>query len=129
MRLIRVAMCDLMPRVDGLPGMRDTDVDAFLQQFRQESTWAVWLGVVAGAVVFTLGPVLTLGRPVLSWWLSREDRGIHAHRIATHPVYLVRQAVVVLKLASGMCWGTHARSRAAMALPPYGPDPGTWWAE
>src|SRR5258708_7139595 len=50
----------------------------------------------------------------------------HADRRLSHPVYLLRQAVFLVRLSAGMCWGADANVRARFALAPYAPDPGTF---
>ena len=109
-----------------MPGIEDTDLDAFLLRFRSESSGLLWLGVVAGALVFAITPILTTGVPLPAFLLPRGLRDRHANRIATHPIYLLRQAVMLVKLAAGLCWGGHPKVRAAFALPPYADEPPSW---
>jgi hypothetical protein len=123
--LVRAAVCDLMPRTDALPGVADTDVTAFLRAMQRESTRLYWLGVVVGAIVYALTPVLSVGWPLPAMLLPARLRDLHAQRIVASDVYLVRQAVFLLRLSSGMCWGMHHEVRARFALPPYPGDPGT----
>ena len=123
--LVRSALCDLMPSTPELPGVADTDVTAFLQAMRSESNRIYWLGVVVGAVVYALSPLITVGLPLPAFLLPARQRDLHAQRIVSSDVYLLRQAVFLLRLSSGMCWGMHAAVRARFELPPYAPDPGT----
>ena len=53
----------------------------------------------------------------------------HANKIAYHPIYLLRQAVFLVKLSAGLCWGSRPEIRAIFSLPPYAEDPGTWRAQ
>ncbi|MBC7173124.1 MAG: hypothetical protein H5U40_11875, partial [Polyangiaceae bacterium] len=55
----------------------------------------------------------------------RGLRDRHALRIAGTRVYLVRQAVFLLKMFAGLCWGQHPSVRRAMHLSPYAADPGS----
>jgi hypothetical protein len=41
---------------------------------------------------------------------------------------LLRQALLVVRLIAGMCWGADPRVRACFALEPYPVDPGTFRA-
>lgn len=123
--LVRSAMCDLMPRTESMPGLVDTDVTAFLRAMKRESTWLYWLGVVAGAVVYAVTPLLTVGWPLPSFLLPARLRDRHAQRIVATDAYLLRQSVFLLRLSAGMCWGMHPLVRARFALPPYPQDPGT----
>jgi hypothetical protein len=124
--LIRSAMCDLMPRAAGLPGVADTDVDAFLRALRREAHPLYWLGLVVGAIVYALTPVLTVYLPLPSFALPARLRARHAQRIVELRPYLLRQAISLVRLSAGMCWGQHPEVRARFALAAYPPDPGTF---
>ena len=124
--LIKFAMCTLMPRTSALAGLADTDLDGFLRRLRREAEPRFWLGVLVGAVVFTITPLVTVGVPLPAFWLPRSVLDRHATRILSHPIYLLRQSVFLLRLSAGMCWGADTAVRATFALPAYGPDPGTF---
>ena len=128
-RLVRSALADLMPSGGAMPGVLETDWDGFVERYAREAPRQVWLGVVAGALVYTVTPILTVGRPVPATRLSPELKDVHADRITQHPVYLVRQAVFLLKLSAGFAWGAHPSVREKLGLEPYDPDPGTWRQE
>ena len=64
-------------------------------------------------------------RPLPAALLSPEEVDRHAHALATHPVYLVRQIVMLLKLMAGVFWGESPEVRAFLHLPVYPADPGT----
>jgi hypothetical protein len=122
--LVRHSMRALMPASGDLPGVEDTDLDGFLRTIRREADWLFWLGVELGALVFVLTPLLTLGLPLPSFLLSRRRLDLHAQRIVAHRVYLLRQAVFLVRLTAGLCWGRDPRVRARFALSPYAPDSG-----
>ena len=124
--LIRAAIVSLYPREGDLPGAEDCDLDAFLVRFRRESTPLMWFGVVLGAIVFHLTPIVTVFVPAPAFALPRALADRHAERISTTQVYLLRQAIFLVKLAAGLAWGAHPSVRARFALAPYPPDPGTW---
>lgn len=124
--LVRAAIVMLYPRVGDWPGAEDCDIDAFLERFRRETTGLMWLGVVLGAIVFQLTPLVTIFVPLPASLLSKDLADRHAERIATSNVYLLRQAIFLLKLVAGMVWGGHPSVRERFALPPLAPDPGTW---
>lgn len=126
MWLVREAILLLYPRTGDLPGAIDCDIDAFLERFRRETPWRVWLGVVLGAIVFHVSPIFTVHVPLPAFLLPAGLADRHAHRISNTNVYLARQAIFVLKLPAGMLWGTNAAVRARLALPPLDEDPGTW---
>jgi hypothetical protein len=119
-------MCDLYPRSPDFPGIEDCDVDQFLDTFAEEANPAVYAGVVAGSVAYTLLPIMTVKRPVPSFLLSPELRDEHAKRITGTDVYLIRQLTFLVKLAGGLCWGQHPSVREKVNLEPYPADPGTF---
>jgi hypothetical protein len=123
--LVRFALVAFFPRVDDLPGLAELGVDEKIVALRRESTFLFWLGIVAAAVFFQLTPVLTVRRPLLAVFLSEEQLDAHADKLATFPVYLVRQLIVLLKLMAGIFWGESPEIRAFLHLPAYGSDPGT----
>lgn len=125
-RPIRSAMCALMPRAAGLPGMEDTEVDAFIARFRREAPFRLWIGVLAGALLFAILPLFTIGVPLPAGLLGARHLERYVNEVTHHPWYLVRQSIFLLKMAAGMCWGADPAVRARLALPPYPPDPGTW---
>ncbi len=124
--LIKFAMCTLMPRTDALPGIGDTELDAFLRRMRADAEPLYWLGLVVGAVVFAISPLVTVGVPLPAFWLPRRLRERHADRLLSHPVYVLRQAVFLVRLSAGLCWGADPVVRSRLALAPYAPDPGTF---
>ncbi len=124
--LIKFAMGAIMPRSEMLPGIADTQLDGFLRKLRAEAEPIFWIGLVAGAVIFTFTPVLTLGWPVPAFCLSQRALDKHADRILAHRFYVVRQGVYLVRLSAGMCWGADPAVRALFALPAYPPDPGTF---
>jgi hypothetical protein len=124
--LIAFAMRTIMPRTDVLPGIADTDLDPFLRRMRVESEPLYWTGLVVGAVVFALTPLVTVAVPLPAFWLPRKLLDRHADRLLSHPIYVLRQAVFLVRLSAGMCWGADAAVRARFALAAYDPDPGTF---
>ncbi len=123
--LVRFAMVAFFPRMDDLPGLAELDVDAKIAELRRESTWLLWTGVVAAAVVFQLAPILTMRRPWPAVLLTPEELDLHAHRLSSHPFYALRQLIVLLKLTGGLMWGQSPEVRAFLDLPAYPADPGT----
>ena len=123
---IEHVMIALYPRTDELPGIEDTDVGEFLDRYREDSTFLMWLGLIAGTFVFIASPVLTIYWPLPSFLLPESKLDEHAHRVSFTRFYFVRQAVFLVKLAAGLCWASHPDVRARFAMAPYDPDPGTW---
>lgn len=130
--LVRSAIVALYPRVerDGLviPGAADCGLDDFLRRFKAETPMLVWVGTVLGALVFHLSPLMTVFVPLPAFLLPAGLLDRHAARITGTSVYLLRQAVFLVKLPGGLCWGADPQVRKLIALPALGPDPGTWRA-
>ncbi len=124
--LVREAVVRLYPRTEDWPGAEDCDLDAFLARFREETTTLLWLGVLVGAILFHVTPIFTVFVPLPAFWLSPAQADRHASRITGSRVYLVRQAVFLVKLPGGLVWGSHPEVRKRFALPPLGDDPGTF---
>lgn len=123
---LKNALVDFFPPCGEVPGIEATDLDEFLVRYRREVAPMMRFGIHLAVVLYTLGPLFTVGRPVLAPWLSKELRDRHAGRISKSPVYLVRQAMMLLKTVGGLCWGAHPRVREAIGVRLYGPDPGTF---
>ena len=121
--LIRHAMCAMMPGGGRLPGLSKTDAADYTRRVRAESDWLYFLGLIAGAFVFAITPVITVGVPLPSFLLPAGLLDRHAQRVVAHRNYLIKQAVFLVRLNAGMCWGQHARVRRAFQLEPYGQDP------
>jgi hypothetical protein len=124
--LIKFAMRVLMPRSDSLPGIESTDIDGFLRRMRLAADPRYWLGLVVGAVIFMVSPLLTVGVPLPAVLLPPRLLAKHAQRLVAHPRYLLRQSVLLVRISAAMCWGSDPAVRAHFALAPYAPDPGTY---
>jgi fumarate reductase subunit D len=124
--LIKSAMCAMMPRTEKLPGIEDTDLDGFLRKLRADAEPLYWLGLVVGAVVFAITPLITIGVPLPSFLLPRKLLDKHSDRVLAHPSYLIRQGVFLVRLSAGLCWGADPKVRALFALQPYPADPGSF---
>lgn len=124
--LVRSAMVAFYPRTAALPGIEDTGIDAYLPQFRRETTGLMWLGVVLAAILFHLSPLFTVFVPLPAFLLPAKLRDRHAVRIGDSSLYLVKQAMLVLKIPAALCWAKDAEVRKRFAMAPYPPDPGTW---
>lgn len=123
--LVQSALVALYPRAHGLPGIEDCDVDAFLRKFAREASPLLWLGVVMSALLFQLSPLFTVWVPLPAFLLPASLKDRHANAMTYAPFYLVRQAIFLLKLPGGLCWGTHPNVRKHFALSAYEPDPET----
>lgn len=127
--LVRAAIILLYPRTPELPGAEDCDLDAFLTKYREETTPLVWAGVVLGAIVFHLTPVLTVKVPLPAFFLPAKLADRHAHEISSTDSYMLRQAIFLVKLVAGLAWGSHPDVRKHFALAPLAADPDDWRTE
>ena len=116
----------LYPRTDELPGLEDCDDVAFLAQYKRETSMLMWIGLLAAAWVFVWTPLLTVYLPLPSFLLPKKLLDRHAYEVTYSGLYLIRQAVFLLKLTAGLCWGSHPKVRAIMAMEPYPADEGAW---
>lgn len=124
--LIRHAMASLFPKTEKWPGVAETGLHDFVERFLRDAPFMVRLGLYLGSWVFALAPLITIGVPLPSFLLPGKMRDRYAAKVATHPVYLIRQAVFVVKMAAGLCWAAHPSMRANLNLPVYPLDPGTF---
>jgi hypothetical protein len=124
--LIKFAMRTMMPRTDKLPGIEDTDLDGFLRRLKHDAEPLYWVGLVAGAIVYTISPLVTVFVPLPAFLLPKKLLALHTERLLSHPVYVLRQAAYLVRLSAGMCWGADPKVRALFAMAPYPPDPGTF---
>ncbi len=124
--LLRTSIVALYPSGGALPGAEACGLDAFLVKFRRESPPSLWAGAVLGALVFQLSPLFTVFVPLPAALLPTGLLDRHAERITGSSLYLVRQALFLLKVVAGLCWGTHPEIRRRFALPTLPADPGTW---
>ncbi len=124
--LIRHAMCAMMPGGGTLPGLTAEEAHAYAQRVRAESDWLYSLGLCLGAVMFAITPIITLLIPLPSFLLPARLLDRHAERVVGHRSYLIKQAVFLVRLNAGMCWGASAHNRSALAQPAYPDDPGTY---
>jgi hypothetical protein len=124
--LVYKAMAALYPRTESFPGVADCGLDTFLVKFKRDSTVMLWSGIVLGAIVFHLTPILTVYVPLPAFLLPANLLDKHAERILSTRLYLVRQIVFLVKLIAGLCWGTHPDIRKRFALSAYPEDPATW---
>ena len=118
-----------MPAVDGLPGLGDTKLEPFIRAYLREMDMLSTTGLVLGALLFVLAPVITIGVPLPSFLLPAKWLDSYSNRVVGHPIYLVRQGISVLKMVACLCWGADPMVRKRLNLDPYPADPGTWLQE
>jgi hypothetical protein len=125
-RLLAFCLRAMLPPHGDVPGLEEPATTAFVRCFRGEAPFIVRLGLFGGCAFFLLGPILTIGVPLPAFLLSRRLLDKHARKMASSPIYYVRQLAFLLKMIAGLCWGTDPRVRQLIALPPLPPDPQTF---
>ncbi len=125
-RAIARILAAIFPSTDGIPGLDRVDATPTIRSFLSEAPWSIRLAVYGSALAFVLTPLLTIGWPLPSLLLPRGRLDEHAYRLAGHRSYLLRQAMLMLKTVGGVAWGGHPEVRAALQLPAYDDDPGTF---
>lgn len=111
---------------DKLPGLDRIDPAPAVATLLAQAPWVMWLGAVGSALAWQLLPLLTIGWPLPASLLPAKARDRHTQAMATHRIYLVRMSMTMIKTVGGLVWGAHPQVRAALTMPVYPPDPGTW---
>mgnify|MGYP003973168473 CR=1 FL=1 len=125
--LVKVALSCVFPKTEHLPGIADADLDAFLDIYARQAHPMMRFGVYMAAIAFIFVlPIVTIYVPLPVFLMPAAWRDAHARRAATHRLYLVRQVMLLLKLAGGYCWGADPEVRRRLGLRELRPDPGTF---
>ncbi len=124
--LVHCALQSTFANSPQLPGIDHCDIDGFLHKFHQQAPLLIRAMLWVSALVFWATPLLTIGVPVPASWLSSDRRDLHAHRLAVHRSYLLRQSMLMIKTFGGLCWGADPAVRRVLHLDAYPADPGTW---
>lgn len=120
MRKITIfAMNEAMPRHGDMPGVMDTEVDAFLSEFNQHAHPIMRLGFFLAVWIYVLSPVFTLGIPLPAFWLSAEKREAHLKKYSNSHSFVFSQLWMLQKMITGMCWGADAKVRQYFGYAPY----------
>ncbi len=116
----------IFPGTDNVPGLDPQRTERFLVTFLGEAPLPMRLAFYGSSLAFLFSTPLTVGRlqPALSLRSKTLDR--HANLAAAHSLYLMRQAMLLLKTVGGLCWGADPKVRRALGLRDYPSDPGTW---
>lgn len=122
--VVRV-LCTIFPDGERVPGLDPRRMARFLDTFLAESPPLLRLALHGSALAYLLSTPLTVGRLTPALWLGPRARDRHAQGVATHPLYLLRQAMLMLKTVGGLCWGADPTVRSRLGLAPYPPDPGS----
>jgi len=114
------------PRFGDLPGLQRPATLIFLRKLFADSPLLIRLALSASTVVFILSPVITIFVPLPAFLLPRKMCDAHAHKLATHPIYILRGVMLMIKTIGGLQWGADVAVRAKLAMQPYPSDPDTF---
>lgn len=114
------------PPFGDLPGLQRPATLIFLRKLFADSPPLIRIALLASTAVFILSPVITVFVPLPAFLLPRPLLDRHAHKLATHPVYILRGVMLMIKTIGGLQWGADVEVRAKLAMQPYPPDPDTF---
>ncbi|MBR59294.1 MAG: hypothetical protein CMH54_14920 [Myxococcales bacterium] len=123
---IQYALRTILPSGAGIKGVEETNLAAFLRQYRREAPPLMRLGLWLTTWIYLWSPILTIYVPLPLFFLPRSLREKHAFRAATHRWYLMRQSMLMLKMVAGLCWGQDQEVRSGLGVPLLEGDPGTF---
>jgi hypothetical protein len=125
-RTVVHALCATLPASEKVPGVDPKRCAEFLRRFSREAPRLPRLALHVAVLVFQGSPPLTGAgwRPAL--WLTPEALARHSEKLASHPLYHLRQVSLMLKTMAGLVWGADPAVRAALFMEPYADDPSHW---
>ncbi len=118
------AMNEVMPPHDGMPGIIDTNAEAFLKEFKKNAHPIMRLGFWASVWVYVLSPVFTVYIPLPAFLLSEKKRFQHMEIYSNSHSFVFSQLWLLQKMITGMCWGMDDKVRAYYGYQPYSPELG-----
>ena len=124
--LICYAMASVMPSIPGMKGVAETGSRAFLTKFNREASFLTRLALMGSTLFFVLSPLFTVYIPLPVFFLPKTLRERHIQRAAVHGFYPLRQAMMMVKMVAGLCWGQDPEVRVFLGAPPLDGDPGTF---
>jgi len=113
------AMNEAMPPHGDMPGIIDTDVEAFLIEFNNHAHPIMRLGFFLAVWIYVLSPVFTIGIPLPAFWLSQKKREEHLKKYSGSRSFIFSQLWMLHKMITGMCWGADAKVRTYFCYEPY----------
>ncbi len=125
-RIVAWVLGAIFVSTDTLPGLDELDTAPRVAKMLREAPGSFTFVVYVSTLLFMVSPLITIGLPVPAFVLGRRQLDTHAYRLARHRIYLVRQSMLMLKTVGGLIWGGHPDVRAALDVPAYEADPGTF---
>jgi hypothetical protein len=124
--LIAWVLAAIFPSTDGLPGLDQIETRPKIAHILERAPLVFRASLYGAALLFLFGPILTVYVPLPAVLLPRGLLDKHAYRLSTHPIYVVRQASLLIKSVGALIWGADASVRERLAMAPLADDPGTW---
>lgn len=126
-RTVTWVLSTIFPATAKLPGIGDfPDAQERVAKMLREAPPSFLLVVYGATLLFIVAPLMTVRAPLPAFWLPEATLEKHAYRLAGHKIYLVRQAMLMLKTIGGLIWGGHPDVRNALDMPLYDADPGSF---
>jgi hypothetical protein len=120
MRKITIfAMNEVMPSHGDMPGVIDTSVDDFLNEFKKHAHPIMRLGFFLAVWIYALSPIFTIGIPLPAMWLSEQKRKAHLRKYSSSKSFVFSQLWMLQKMITGMAWGMDDKVRAYFGYEPY----------
>ena len=116
----------IFPSTDRLPGLDRIDPRPKIAEVLKRAPFVFRAGLYGAALLFLFGPILTVYLPLPAVFLPRKLLDKHAYRLSVHPIYVVRQASLLIKSVGALIWGADAAVRERLGVASLPADPGTW---
>jgi hypothetical protein len=94
----------------------DTGALKLSEEMLDKSPLLAALGVRAAIWVAYLFPLVALGKPRTLAGLSEEEKEVYLNRLYDHPIYLIRQTLLLLKSVACLSYLADDRVREALGL-------------
>jgi hypothetical protein len=121
------ALDAVLPGDANVPGLAATATGpALVARLRSEAPFEMRLVLNLAVWLWLFSPIVTVFLPLPAIWLAPAAKDRHTDRLSTAKIYLVRQAILLLKQVAGLAWGQDPEVRRAYHLQPYTGDPGTF---
>ncbi len=124
--LVHFSVAPFFPAEGDLPGVEELGLREFIPRMLEDSSWLLWVGIVASSAAYVASPLFTIYWPVPAFLLSRDRLDAHTQAMANHNNYTIRQAAFLLKMVGGLHWAGTNAIRDAWHLPEYRPDSDEW---
>jgi len=113
----------IFPGTERVPGLDPERGLPFLRTFCAQSPATMRLALHVSAFAFLITTPLTVRSLRPAHRLAPAVAARHTTACAEHRIYLLRQAVLMLKTTGGFCWGADPEVRRSLGVAAYPADP------